>query len=271
MSKFVIAFVFVIASVGMTTPASAQDECRGETAMICGFVWDDANHNGIQDLGETGIEGVEVTLSDGSDTFVLHTDPSGFFTFSEDLDAGDYTLSVATPSIGTNTTASPTDAGTDDALDSDGTTAATGSVITFHLDAAQKLDVDFGFYPQQAQSIGTGTPGYWKNHPEAWPAKITIGGREYDRDTAIYWLKKVGKDKTTTMFSSLVSAKLNVMMGNKSYCVDGTIAAADGWMAEYGPVGSGVLASSPAWSEGEPLHKMLDDYNNGRLCAPHRN
>ena len=106
---------------------------------------------------------------------------------------------------------------------------------------------------------------------EAWPATITIGGREYDRDTAIYWLKKVGKDKTTTMFSSLVSAKLNVMMGNKSDCVDDTIAAADDWMAHYGPVGSGVLASSPAWAEGEPLHKILDDYNNGRLCAPHRN
>jgi hypothetical protein len=26
---------------------------------------------------------------------------------------------------------------------------------------------------------------YWKNHPEAWPATIMIGGITYDRETAI--------------------------------------------------------------------------------------
>ena len=136
--------------------------------------------------------------------------------------------------------------------------------------AVQKQDFDFGFYTPRAQSSGTGTPGYWKNHPEAWPDTITVGGTTYTPDAAIYWLKRVGKDKTTTMFSSLVSAKLNVMMGNEN-CVADTIAAADDWMMANGPVGSGVPASSAAWAEGQPLHTELDDYNNGRLCAPHRN
>ena len=43
-------------------------------------------------------------------------------------------------------------------------------------------------------------------------------------------------------------------------------------METYGPVGSGVKAGgkkSP-WREGEPLYEMLDDYNNGLLCAPSR-
>jgi hypothetical protein len=118
---------------------------------------------------------------------------------------------------------------------------------------------------------GTGTPGYWKNHPEAWPvASITVGGVSYTKDQAIAWLKKVGKDKTTTMFSSLVPAMLNVLIGNDGSCVNPTIAAANAWMATYGPVGSGVHASSAAWTAGEPLHITLDNYNNGRLCAPHR-
>jgi hypothetical protein len=81
---------------------------------------------------------------------------------------------------------------------------------------------------------------------------------------------KVGKDKTTTMFASLVSAKLNVMIGNDGSCVDATIAAADQWMATYGPVGKNVAASSSAWRIGEPLHITMDNYNNGLLCAPHR-
>jgi hypothetical protein len=41
-------------------------------------------------------------------------------------------------------------------------------------------------------------------------------------------------------------------------------------MASYGPVGSNVAASSPAWAIGEPLHQQMDAYNNGLLCAPHR-
>jgi hypothetical protein len=68
----------------------------------------------------------------------------------------------------------------------------------------------------------------------------------------------------------LVSAKLNVMVGNDDSCIADTIAAADAWMAMY-PVGSGVAASSPAWKQGEPLYEELDMYNNGKLdCAFHR-
>ena len=37
---------------------------------------------------------------------------------------------------------------------------------------------------------------------------------------------KVGKDKTTTMFSSLVPAMLNVLIGNDGSCVNSTIVAA---------------------------------------------
>ena len=72
------------------------------------------------------------------------------------------------------------------------------------------------------------------------------------------------------MFSSLVPAMLNVMIGNPSSCIASTITAANMWMATYGPVGSNVAASSPAWAIGEPLHQQMDAYNNGLLCAPHR-
>jgi hypothetical protein len=72
------------------------------------------------------------------------------------------------------------------------------------------------------------------------------------------------------MFSSLVPAMLNVLIGNPSSCIASTIIAADGWMATYGPVGSNVAASSPAWAVGEPLHQQMDAYSNGQACAPHR-
>ena len=35
-------------------------------------------------------------------------------------------------------------------------------------------------------------------------------------------------------------------------------------------MGSNVSGSSTAWQTGGPLHTTLDNYNNGQLCAPHR-
>jgi len=127
---------------------------------------------------------------------------------------------------------------------------------------------------EEEDGPGTGTPGYWKNHPEAWPvALITIGEMTYTKAEAIALMNMPEKgDKTHTMFRALVAAKLNVHAGNDGSCIAETINDADDWMATYGPVGSGVKAGgkdSP-WREGEPLYSMLDDYNNGELCAPSR-
>ena len=130
---------------------------------------------------------------------------------------------------------------------------------------------NFGFFTPPTQQPGTGTPGYWKNHPEAWPvSSITVGGVTYTKAQAIAWLEKVGKDKTTTMFSALVPAMLNVLIGNDGSCVSAAIPAGNAWMATYGPVGSNVAASSYAWSIGQSTQQTLDAYNNGLLCAPHR-
>ena len=44
----------------------------------------------------------------------------------------------------------------------------------------------------------------------------------------------------------------------------------DGLCSKRSGVGTGVHASSFAWKIGEPLHRQMDNYNNGMLCAPHR-
>lgn len=142
-----------------------------------------------------------------------------------------------------------------------------GNVYTF----MSLISFTFTLIPHDGP--GTGTPGYWKNHPEAWPVDtIEIGGVTCTIDEAIgFMLAKKNNDKTHTMFGALVAAVLNVIIGNASGCIDDTIAAAHDWMAEWGPVGSGVEANSSAWQDvGEPLYLALDDYNNGLLCAPAR-
>jgi hypothetical protein len=118
---------------------------------------------------------------------------------------------------------------------------------------------------------GTGTIGYWKTHPEAWPVEsIIIGGVSYTKQEAINWMSTPVKgDKTLNLFAQLVAAKLNVLIGNDPSCISAEIQAADDWLALY-PVGSGVKAKSAEWGTISGAHTALDDYNNGRLCAPHR-
>ncbi|HXI28242.1 MAG TPA: SdrD B-like domain-containing protein [Vicinamibacterales bacterium] len=256
------AALLPLASV-VATPASAQTGCIA-SAGVCGVVFNDVNNNGIQDAGEPGLEGVQVYVTNGSETTNVQTGPDGSFAV---VDAsGPTTISVLIP-VGTQ--ASPSNVGGNDTVDSDG--VPNGSGFSVAVVNANGLATDFGFHSTAAPNPGTGTPGYWKNHPDAWPVQsITVGGRTYTKAEAIAWLGKVGKDKTTTMFSSLVPAMLNLMIGNDGSCVSAAIAAGNAWMATYGPVGSGVAGGSYAWSVGEPTHITLDNYNNGRLCAPHR-
>lgn len=149
---------------------------------------------------------------------------------------------------------------TNEAWCRDGTGAATSEIASWTVFCAT------------CDPSGTGTPGYWKNHPEAWPVEvITVGGIEYSKALAIEIMDgPVQGDKTVTLFKALVAAMLNVKDCNDGNCVKQTIMMADTWMATYGPVGSGVKASSIAWVQGEPLYETLDNYNNGMLCAPSR-
>jgi hypothetical protein len=117
---------------------------------------------------------------------------------------------------------------------------------------------------------GTGTPGYWANHPKAWPVQeIQVGGITYSKQQAISMLlqPKAG-DKRGTLFAALVCAKLNILIENDGSCVQDVIASADAWWATY--YGSKVAGSSAAWQTAEPWYFTLDQYNNGLLCAPHR-
>jgi hypothetical protein len=208
----------------------------------------------------------------------FYTNDDGTYSFdSQTLTPGTYVIVIDTTQspLGAGWVASDSNVGSDE-FDSDGVDSGSGTstfVITIS-DTFTVQDVDFGVFTKTVAASGTGTPGYWKNHPEAWPVStISIGGVTYTKEQAIALLTKPGKDKRATMFSSLLSAKLNVMIGNDSSCVSSTIVAADAWMATWGVPNTDpiVTGDSAAWAVGEPLHQLMDAYNNGQLCAPHRN
>src|SRR4051794_26153743 len=178
-----------LAAVAVST---AENQACSSAGIVCGFVWNDANGNGIQDAGEPVIENAVVTLGPDSKA----TDSNGYYEFV--VQPGTYEIAVQIPPG-----MSPTGAnvGTSDTRDSDGISDGLGNVIapvTLVSKTVSNSSTDFGFYVTPVLQPGTGTPGYWKNHPEAWPTQtITIGGGTYTKAAAIAWPDPVGHGKTT--------------------------------------------------------------------------
>ena len=107
-------------------------------ASIGGFIWDDADADGIQDSGEFGLDGRLIYLLDANGLFLASTATvDGTFVFS-DLDAGDYLLYVVA-SEGTVFTSR--DHGSDDSIDSDCNPTGISDVITL---GAGEVDLSFG-------------------------------------------------------------------------------------------------------------------------------
>ncbi|HEU5149546.1 MAG TPA: SdrD B-like domain-containing protein [Iamia sp.] len=119
------------------------DEVDLTGAALGDRVWEDLDGDGVQDAGEPGIEGVEVTLYAADGTTVIDTTttgPDGGYRFDL-LAAGDYVVGFATP---TGMTPTPADQGGDDAADSDA--SAGRSPVTTLAAGEEDLTIDAGFY-----------------------------------------------------------------------------------------------------------------------------
>jgi hypothetical protein len=110
-----------------------------QPALVGNFVWNDTNHNGLQDAGESGVAGVVVTLrgagadnilGDGDDTFATtQTDANGLYSFTG-LNAGIYyQLQFNAPN---GTTFTTYHAGTDNTIDSDAGTGGYSQVFVLN-------------------------------------------------------------------------------------------------------------------------------------------
>ena len=68
-----------------------------QTASLGDFVWQDINHNGVQDAGEPGVAGVTVTLETPTTTLSTHTNASGYYSFTNLVPNVPYTVSFSAP------------------------------------------------------------------------------------------------------------------------------------------------------------------------------
>ena len=126
-------------SAPVTVTLTAAIAC----SSIGNFVFSDANSNGKQDSGETGINGVTVNLLNTSNAVLATTttNSSGIYAFNN-LVAGTYRVQFITPA---GYTATGSNIGSDDTKDSDPVNGITGNyTLTF---GQSNTTVDAGFIP----------------------------------------------------------------------------------------------------------------------------
>jgi hypothetical protein len=124
-----------------------ESPCIG---TIGDFVWHDENHNGLQDAGEPGLNGVKVNLLDGGDIILIATTTTkenGKYQFTG-LCSGDYKVEVVTPSGFTPTGNYASGSMSDN--DSNGSPAK----VTLPYDDSSDETIDFGFKTLCTGKIG---------------------------------------------------------------------------------------------------------------------
>ena len=117
--------------------------------IIGDFVWHDINGNGIQDAGEEGIEGVEVTLFDINDNQIgstITTDENGHYSF-ENVVQGSYYLKFDATVVNPGYKETAVDQGNDDWLDSDVDGSQNGTTANFYVyDGEDNQGMDAGYF-----------------------------------------------------------------------------------------------------------------------------
>ncbi|MEP7133556.1 MAG: SdrD B-like domain-containing protein [Chloroflexota bacterium] len=147
-----------VASAGSVVGEAAQSG----TAQVEGYVWNDANRDGLQEAGEVGIENVTVNLYDSSNVLAdtTLTDPNGLYQFNS-LTPGDYYVSFVRPA---GYLISPQGKGRDDAVDSDAHVLTGKTALKTFVAGGNTLNWDVGFY-KLINFLGNVKPGTVKPPP----------------------------------------------------------------------------------------------------------
>jgi hypothetical protein len=149
---------------------------------------------------------------------------------------------------------------------------ATGSTTTVEFQGRNVAGFD---YVDDVSVISESPPescvrgqGYWKNHPDQWPVlQLLLGNNAYDKEQLLSILHEPVRGNGLVLLAhQLIAAKLNIVNGADASCIEETLADADALIGDLlvPPVGDGYLPPRDV----SALADVLDDYNDGALCAP---
>jgi hypothetical protein len=105
----------------------------------------------------------------------------------------------------------------------------------------------------------TRTPGYWKNHPEAWPDDFMIDVYDQDDLMDVLWTPVRG-NVATNLAQKVIALQLSIDTWGSSTYADGLMADAYDWLLDNYP--GPVRPNTPEGQEGLALAADIDDLLN---------
>jgi hypothetical protein len=240
---------------------------------ICGYKFEDLNHNGVKEVNEPYMSGISIWLDEnGNGTWDdgerrTETDMFGFYCFNN-LGPGSYTVHEVEPDGYTRTTLAPP---TIFLESGDVYMAYEGEVPVGEAQMAIVMEeLAIGNHKPCQGSVYT--QGYWKNHADVWPVtSLTLGTVTYTQAQLLRIFDEPvgtgdGANGLISLAHQLIAAKLNIANGACPTNIQATIDEADALIngLVVPPIGSGYL--TPA--ETSALTAMLDLFNNGLLGPP---
>ena len=232
-------------------------QCREHlrTALLGNRVWNDADSDGVQDSGESGLPGVTVNLYDCENPPEIFdsaiTAPDGFFLF-DSLAAWNYRLRFSLPS---GFQFSPANQGGNDSLDSDVFPSSGFTNCITVSEGEIDLTWDAGMYltEEPPDSGCTRSKGYWKNHAGFGPQEdlvtqylpIWLGDPGDTTESILVNTAQIAYDilaqnvygepsnGITKLYAQLLAAKLNIAAGANDDDVEDVIENADEFLAGH--------------------------------------
>src|SRR5262245_57909227 len=140
MQHALVPCLALLVSAARPSAALAAD-CTGR---IGNLVWNDLNANGLQDLGEPGLGGVRLVLTDPEGHLLddAITQGNGFYLLGGNLCAGPYVIQVDESTLPAGFVRSPCQAGSDIQKDSDCQPVSIALPDNDH----RALRIDFGYH-----------------------------------------------------------------------------------------------------------------------------
>lgn len=237
-----------------TTSNNCVDIVIPSNSSISGQKWNDLDGDGVKDLGEPGLSGWTIVLTDAAgNQYTAVTNALGNYSFAN-LPPGNY-LGSEVAVFGWTQTFPPS--GTHTLLLAPGT-ALSG--------------IDFGNHQPANPKDCSFSQGYWENHPSAWPTNnLTLGTVTYNKVQLLSILgQPVKGNGLVSLAHQLIAADLNIVSGaSEPAAIAAAITQANLIIGNkrIPPVGSGSVPTSSVSS----LVTILDNYNNGRAAGgpPH--
>jgi len=142
----------VIAEDDFVSASIEVENSNSSAQSISGFTWHDINGNGLQDLGEPGIEGIGIRLINEAESVIAETFTAADGTYSfVDVEEGTYSL-IMIP-VEESIVLTIVDSGDDDSIDSDVLPQSNSSEF-FEVGTDQEIFIDAGFYvPVQLSGV----------------------------------------------------------------------------------------------------------------------